>query len=124
MSPISAFRQSDAGVCKQGTTVTPARAKPRVCVVVRTERVTAAQNSLEESTPVGSKLRAAAYVELTVIRVDVPRLGGSPESLVPFGFPYLAWTLGRALRRLGVGVIDAPGVSRGGALAQQVAFQP
>ena len=59
----------------------------------------------------------------TVIRFDVPGTGGSPASSLPYGFPYLAWVLGRVLSELGFGVVDVLGVSWGGALAQQFAFQ-
>ncbi|WP_068181857.1 alpha/beta fold hydrolase [Mycobacterium sp. UM_CSW] len=62
-------------------------------------------------------------LECTVIRFDVPGTGGSPTSLLPYGFPYLAWVLGRVLTKLGVGVVDVLGLSWGGALAQQFAFQ-
>jgi poly(3-hydroxyalkanoate) depolymerase len=59
----------------------------------------------------------------TVIRFDVPGTGGSPTSALPYGFPYLAWVLGRVLTKLGFGVVDVLGLSWGGALAQQFAFQ-
>src|ERR1700742_3676080 len=59
----------------------------------------------------------------TVVRFDVPGAGGSPTSLAPYGFPYLAWVLGRVLSELGIGVVDVLGLSWGGALAQQFAFQ-
>ena len=43
---------------------------------------------------------------------------------MPYGFPYLAAVLGRLLRRLGLrGQVDVLGLSWGGALAQQFAFQ-
>jgi poly(3-hydroxyalkanoate) depolymerase len=58
-----------------------------------------------------------------VVRFDVPGTGGSPTSLLPYGFPYLAWVLGRVLSKLGIGVVDVLGLSWGGALAQQFAFQ-
>ncbi|CAM3830360.1 MULTISPECIES: alpha/beta fold hydrolase [Tsukamurella] len=58
-----------------------------------------------------------------VIRFDAPGTGESPASLLPYGFPYLAWVLGRVLDDLGVGVVDVLGLSWGGALAQQFAFQ-
>jgi poly(3-hydroxyalkanoate) depolymerase len=61
--------------------------------------------------------------DLTVVRFDVPGTGGSPTSIAPYGFPYLAWVLGRVLSKLGIGVVDALGLSWGGALAQQFAFQ-
>ena len=59
----------------------------------------------------------------TIIRFDVPGTGGSPTSMLPYGFPYLAWVLGRVLSKLGIGVVDVLGLSWGGALAQQFAFQ-
>ena len=59
----------------------------------------------------------------TVIRFDVPGTGGSPTSVVPYGFPYIAWVLGRVLSKLGISVVDVLGISWGGALAQQFAFQ-
>ncbi len=59
----------------------------------------------------------------TVIRFDVPGTGGSPTSFAPYGFPYLAWVLGRMLNKLGFTVVDILGLSWGGALAQQFAFQ-
>jgi poly(3-hydroxyalkanoate) depolymerase len=59
-----------------------------------------------------------------VVRFDVPGSGGSPNSPLPYGFPYLAVVLGRLLRKLGiVGQVDILGLSWGGALAQQFAFQ-
>jgi poly(3-hydroxyalkanoate) depolymerase len=61
--------------------------------------------------------------DTTVIRFDVPGTGGSPTSVLPYGFPYLAWVLGRVLSKLGIGVVDVLGLSWGGALAQQFAFQ-
>ena len=59
----------------------------------------------------------------TVVRFDVPGTGGSPTSVVPYGFPYLAWVLGGVLSKLGIGVVDVLGMSWGGALAQQFALQ-
>jgi poly(3-hydroxyalkanoate) depolymerase len=59
----------------------------------------------------------------TVVRFDVPGTGGSPTSLAPYGFQYLAWVLGRVLSKLGIDVVDVLGLSWGGALAQQFAFQ-
>lgn len=59
----------------------------------------------------------------TIVRFDVPGAGGSPTSALPYGFPYLAWVLGRMLTKLDIGVVDVLGLSWGGALAQQFAFQ-
>ena len=62
--------------------------------------------------------------ETPVVRFDVPGIGGSADSPVPYGFPYLAVVLGRLLKRLGLhGPVDVLGFSWGGALAQQFAFQ-
>jgi poly(3-hydroxyalkanoate) depolymerase len=58
-----------------------------------------------------------------IVRFDVPGTGGSPTSMLPYGFPYLAWVLGRVLSKLEIGVVDVLGLSWGGALAQQFAFQ-
>jgi poly(3-hydroxyalkanoate) depolymerase len=62
-------------------------------------------------------------LDRTVIRFDVPGTGGSPTSIAPYGFPYLAWVLGQLLTKLGIEVVDVLGLSWGGALAQQFAFQ-
>jgi poly(3-hydroxyalkanoate) depolymerase len=61
----------------------------------------------------------------TVVRFDVPGVGDSPNSPLPYSFPYLAAVLGRVLSTLGLGGegIDVLGLSWGGALAQQFAFQ-
>ena len=61
----------------------------------------------------------------TVIRFDVPGIGGSSNSPLPYGFPRLAAMLGRILSTLGLGGggVDVLGFSWGGALAQQFAFQ-
>src|ERR1700737_3870651 len=52
--------------------------------------------------------------DATIIRFDVPGTGGSPDSFAPYGFPYLAWMLGRVLTKLGVDVVDVLGLSWGG----------
>jgi poly(3-hydroxyalkanoate) depolymerase len=75
--------------------------------------------SLEVVDPLVEQLNPGS----TVVRFDVPGTGGSPTSLLPYGFPYLAWVLGRVLSKLGIGVVDVLGLSWGGALAQQFAFQ-
>jgi poly(3-hydroxyalkanoate) depolymerase len=63
--------------------------------------------------------------DTTVVRFDVPGVGDSPNSPLPYSFPYLAAVLGQVLRTLGLGGegIDVLGLSWGGALAQQFAFQ-
>jgi len=61
----------------------------------------------------------------TVVRFDVPGSGASPVSLLPYGFPYLAAVLGGLLKKLRLDRqgVDVLGLSWGGALAQQFAFQ-
>ena len=61
----------------------------------------------------------------TVVRFDVPGVGGSSDSPLPYSFPYLAAVLGQVLNTLGLGGegVDVLGLSWGGALAQQFAFQ-
>ena len=59
-----------------------------------------------------------------IITFDMPGVGGSPEPL----FPYRPWTMAlrvtRLLDRMGYpGKVDVMGVSWGGGLAQQFAFQ-
>jgi pimeloyl-ACP methyl ester carboxylesterase len=62
--------------------------------------------------------------DTTVVRFDPPGIGGSSDSSVPYGFPYLAAVLGQLLRRVDLGgPVDVLGFSWGGALAQQFAFQ-
>ena len=66
----------------------------------------------------------------TVVRFDVPGTGGSPDSPAPYGLPYLAVVLGGLLKKVGVvgpasgnSQVDFLGISWGGGLAQQFAFQ-
>jgi poly(3-hydroxyalkanoate) depolymerase len=63
--------------------------------------------------------------DTTVVRFDVPGIGGSSDSPLPYTFPYLAAVVGRLLSALGLGGegVDVLGLSWGGALAQQFAFQ-
>src|SRR5204862_7029854 len=60
---------------------------------------------------------------IEVIRFDVPGTGGSPAPLIPYRFSMHALLLTNMLDQLGYRQIDALGVSWGGALAQQFAFQ-
>jgi poly(3-hydroxyalkanoate) depolymerase len=63
--------------------------------------------------------------DIPIVRFDVPGTGGSPDSPLPYGFPYLAVVLGQVLRKLDLDTsrVDVLGLSWGGALAQQFAFQ-
>jgi poly(3-hydroxyalkanoate) depolymerase len=59
----------------------------------------------------------------TVIRFDVPGVGGSRSGLLPDGIPRMAWMVDRMLNQLGYDQVDVLGLSWGGALAQQLAAQ-
>jgi poly(3-hydroxyalkanoate) depolymerase len=68
--------------------------------------------------------------DTTVVRFDAPGCGGSPDSPAPYRFPYLAAALGKLLTKTGVvdpkagrRQVDVLGLSWGGGLAQQFAFQ-
>jgi poly(3-hydroxyalkanoate) depolymerase len=60
---------------------------------------------------------------IEVVRFDVPGVGESRLSPFPYTFSGLALLLGRVLSRLGYDTFDILGISWGGGLAQQVAFQ-
>jgi len=60
---------------------------------------------------------------IEVIRFDPPGVGGSPVPPLPYPFIALARLAGRLLDTLGYGRFDVLGVSWGGGLAQQLAFQ-
>jgi poly(3-hydroxyalkanoate) depolymerase len=60
---------------------------------------------------------------IEVIRFDVPGTGGSPAPQIPYRFSVLARLVIKMLDQLGYQQVDALGVSWGGALAQQFAFQ-
>jgi poly(3-hydroxyalkanoate) depolymerase len=58
-----------------------------------------------------------------VVRFDVPGVGGSSTPRFPYNFAMLAYLLGKLLDRLGYDAVDVLGISWGGGLAQQFAFQ-
>ena len=60
---------------------------------------------------------------IEVMTFDVPGVGGSPLPKVPYNFALLACLVGKLLDRLGYDRFDALGISWGGGLAQQLAFQ-
>jgi poly(3-hydroxyalkanoate) depolymerase len=81
-------------------------------------------NGIGASLEVLDPLVAQLDPDTTVVRFDVPGTGASPDSLLPYGFPYLAAVLGQLLKKLGLhGPVDVLGLSWGGGLAQQFAFQ-
>jgi poly(3-hydroxyalkanoate) depolymerase len=60
---------------------------------------------------------------IEVVRFDVPGVGGSETPKLPYRFPLLACFATKLLDRLGYDRYDVLGISWGGALAQQLAFQ-
>jgi poly(3-hydroxyalkanoate) depolymerase len=60
---------------------------------------------------------------IEVIRFDVPGVGGSPAPKVPYTFATLACFVTTLISRLGHDRFDVLGISWGGGLAQQLAFQ-
>ena len=60
---------------------------------------------------------------IEVLRFDVPGVGGSPDPKIPYNFALLAYFIGRVLREYGYEEFDVLGISWGGGLAQQLAFQ-
>lgn len=60
--------------------------------------------------------------EQEVIAFDVPGVGGSPCPLFPYSFKTLARLLAKVLDKLNVGQVNVIGVSWGGFLAQQFAY--
>jgi poly(3-hydroxyalkanoate) depolymerase len=60
---------------------------------------------------------------VTVVRFDVPGVGGSPAPRLPYSMARLAALAGAMLRQLGYHRFDVLGISWGGALAQQIALQ-
>lgn len=61
--------------------------------------------------------------EQDVIRFDVPGVGGSPTPALPYRFAQIASLAMGVVRALGYNHVDILGLSWGGALAQQIAFQ-
>lgn len=68
-------------------------------------------------------LVAALDEDLTIVRFDVPGVGGSPTPLRPYNFQEMAWIAASMMRQLGHERFDVLGYSWGGALAQQLAWQ-
>ncbi|MCX6399073.1 MAG: poly(3-hydroxyalkanoate) depolymerase [Propionibacteriales bacterium] len=58
-----------------------------------------------------------------VVRFDVPGVGGSPNPRMPYNFALLAHGIGTMMTQLGHHEYDVLGISWGGGLAQQIAFQ-
>lgn len=58
-----------------------------------------------------------------VISFDMPGIGKSPDPIFPYTIPHIALTLAALLDRLKIDGVDLLGISWGGAVAQQFAFQ-
>ncbi|HEY1119022.1 MAG TPA: poly(3-hydroxyalkanoate) depolymerase [Acidimicrobiales bacterium] len=58
-----------------------------------------------------------------VVRFDVPGVGGSPDPKLPYNFALLTHGIGVMMTQLGFERYDVLGISWGGGLAQQIAFQ-
>ncbi|MDB5432252.1 MAG: hypothetical protein JWP35_3368 [Caulobacter sp.] len=63
------------------------------------------------------------FPDRDLITFDVPGVGGSPKPVAPYRPWTMAWTAARVLDKLGYTQVDVMGVSWGGGLAQQFAFQ-
>jgi len=61
--------------------------------------------------------------EIEIIRFDVPGTGGSPRSTMPYRFSTIACWITHILDQFGYNHVDVLGISWGGGLAQQFAFQ-
>ena len=66
---------------------------------------------------------ALALPERRVISFDMPGIGGSPDPIFPYTMACMALTCSALLDRLRIAKADVLGISWGGALAQQFAFQ-
>ncbi|WP_353227409.1 alpha/beta hydrolase [Novosphingobium sp.] len=58
-----------------------------------------------------------------LIAVDMPGIGQSPDPIFPYTIPQIALTLAALFDRMQIDVVDMLGISWGGAVAQQFAFQ-
>jgi pimeloyl-ACP methyl ester carboxylesterase len=66
---------------------------------------------------------AREMADRRLISVDMPGCGQSPDPIFPYTIAQMALTLAALLDRLQIDVVDVLGISWGGALAQQFAFQ-
>ena len=66
---------------------------------------------------------AALDPAITAVRFDLPGVGASPRLRVPVPFAVLARMVADLMRELGYSRFDVLGISWGGGLAQQIAFQ-
>ena len=77
---------------------------------------------------IGANIEAMAplanwFADRDLITFDMPGIGKSPDPIVPYTAYSMAWRAARVLDKLGYSKVDVMGVSWGGGLAQQFAFQ-
>lgn len=58
-----------------------------------------------------------------IVSFDMPGIGQSPDPIFPYTIPHVALTLASLLDRLQIEAVDLLGISWGGAVVQQFAFQ-
>ncbi len=58
-----------------------------------------------------------------ILSFDMPGIGQSPDPIFPYTIPHMALTLAALLDRLRIDSVDLLGISWGGAVVQQFAFQ-
>jgi pimeloyl-ACP methyl ester carboxylesterase len=74
--------------------------------------------NMEMLEPIASRLPGRRIVSF-----DMPGIGGSPDPIFPYTIPHMALTLAALLDRLHIDTVDLLGISWGGAVVQQFAFQ-
>lgn len=74
--------------------------------------------NMEMLEPIASRLPGRR-----VISFDMPGIGQSPDPIFPYTIPHMALTLAALLDRLRIDTVDLLGISWGGAVVQQFAFQ-
>src|SRR5262249_13828864 len=79
-------------------------------------------------TGIGANIEAISpltdcFADRDLITFDMPGIGKSPNPIVPYTAYSMAWRSARVLDKLGYDKVDVMGVSWGGGLAQQFAFQ-
>lgn len=66
---------------------------------------------------------AALFPERRIVSFDMPGIGKSPDPFIPYTMATMALTTAALLDHFDIGQADVMGMSWGGALAQQFAFQ-
>lgn len=74
--------------------------------------------NMEMLEPIASRLPGRR-----ILSFDMPGIGGSPDPIFPYTIPHMALTLAALLDRLHIETVDLLGISWGGAVVQQFAFQ-